>query len=297
MTQSIGDAIAAQVRRYRKLRDISFVRLAEECERIAPGCALTSASLANIERGQDLDAKRRRRDVSVEELLVLSAALRVPPFMLICPIDSPQPITAMSDFEATGLELMDWALGLRLPTLISLGAADYAVEFERNARPLRLVEVHRRLEIEVERNLWRLRNANSALDAQINALEAANISLHEADSRLADARRRAVDTQTNLDLAEALSVDAYKADAATRAAADRVANAATLADAARNELNASLEGFAAVMTEMRLVGVAHGEPPWLDEARILVDERSFRRAVGTANAKVVQEERIADAGR
>jgi len=49
---------------------------------------LTAASLGNIERGQDKGAKRRRRDVTVEELMVLARALGVPPLLLMVPLDA-----------------------------------------------------------------------------------------------------------------------------------------------------------------------------------------------------------------
>jgi transcriptional regulator with XRE-family HTH domain len=82
----VGDAIAEQVRKYRLQRGWSVRQLAEECAKHgAP--QLTTASLGNIERGQDANAKRGRREVTAEELLILAVVLRTPPVLLLCPID------------------------------------------------------------------------------------------------------------------------------------------------------------------------------------------------------------------
>lgn len=77
--------VARQVRKYRLRRGLSVRQLAEECAKLgAP--QLTSASLGNIERGQDPEARRKRRDVTVDELLVLGKALKVAPSLLMFPV-------------------------------------------------------------------------------------------------------------------------------------------------------------------------------------------------------------------
>jgi transcriptional regulator with XRE-family HTH domain len=81
---TVGDFIAAGIRTHRLRMGLSIRQLAEECaKRGAP--QLTAASLSNIERGQDENAKRKRRDVSVEELLVLAYILdAIPADLLFC---------------------------------------------------------------------------------------------------------------------------------------------------------------------------------------------------------------------
>lgn len=107
---SAGDAVAAQVRRYRLRRDLSVRQLAEECAALgAP--QLTAASLGNIERGQDQDAKRKRRDVTVDELMVLARALGVPPLLLMVPLDS-QPAIELVPGEVWGIwDAVRWVTG------------------------------------------------------------------------------------------------------------------------------------------------------------------------------------------
>lgn len=109
MTQRLGDVLAAGIREHRKRRDLSIRALAEECARIAPGgTSLTAASLSNIERGQTEGAKRRPRDVTAEELLILAAALRVPVVELLCPPGFPDDIEIVPGVPVPGWAGADW---------------------------------------------------------------------------------------------------------------------------------------------------------------------------------------------
>jgi transcriptional regulator with XRE-family HTH domain len=71
-----SDVVARRVREVRKRLGWSAERLAAECVQVgAPH--LTASVLANIESGRRDQQGRRRRDVTVDELLQLAAALRV----------------------------------------------------------------------------------------------------------------------------------------------------------------------------------------------------------------------------
>jgi hypothetical protein len=140
-SKTVGDVIAEQVRYYRKRRGWSVKALAERCA-AAGAPQLTEASLFNIERGQDGTAKRRRREVSADELLVLAYVLVAPPLMLVLPLRDGTPITV-----ADGLELHP---GLALRWMIGdedLGMPDeQADEFNRDARPMTLyIDLGRRV--------------------------------------------------------------------------------------------------------------------------------------------------------
>lgn len=103
----IGDVIAAQVRKYRLLKNWSVKRLAEECARLgAP--QLTAPSLSNIERGQDVSAKRTRRRVLVEELAVLARALDVPPLLLVFPIGQGELVEVLPGTAVPGWAAAKW---------------------------------------------------------------------------------------------------------------------------------------------------------------------------------------------
>lgn len=69
--------IAREVRRYRTERKMSAQQLADRCAQL--GMEIPRAVLANLENG-------RRPVVSVAELLILAAALDVPPVLLVAPL-------------------------------------------------------------------------------------------------------------------------------------------------------------------------------------------------------------------
>ncbi|MFC6080980.1 helix-turn-helix domain-containing protein [Sphaerisporangium aureirubrum] len=85
--QTVSDVIAAQVRLRRRRADLTRDQLAEACARHgAP--ELTFGAITNIETGRpDPETGRRRRHVTVDELIVLAQALNVAPLDLIYPGD------------------------------------------------------------------------------------------------------------------------------------------------------------------------------------------------------------------
>jgi transcriptional regulator with XRE-family HTH domain len=96
MTRRPSDVVAERVRRYRKRLGWSVRELAEECARFgAP--ELTEASLGNIERGPS--GKRKRRDVTVDEIMVLGYALGVPPLLLLVPLGENETVQLVPPYE------------------------------------------------------------------------------------------------------------------------------------------------------------------------------------------------------
>jgi transcriptional regulator with XRE-family HTH domain len=80
-----SDVVAARVRQVRKRRNLTTAQLAERCAALgAPD--LTTQALYKLEGQRDV-ASRRPRPVSVDELLVLAAALNVAPVHLLVPTD------------------------------------------------------------------------------------------------------------------------------------------------------------------------------------------------------------------
>lgn len=92
MTNEYGppsEVVAARVKEVRKKRGYrTAAGLAERCAEIgAPH--LTAQMIANIENGRrDQITGRRRRDVTVDELLILAYALSVAPVHLLVPTDA-----------------------------------------------------------------------------------------------------------------------------------------------------------------------------------------------------------------
>lgn len=113
MTQpvlSINEVIAARVREYRQRRGWSVRQLAEECAKHgAP--QLTAASLGNIERGQDEGAKRKRREVTVAELVILGYVFDIPPVLLMFPIGMDASVSVLPDVVTNPISGLLWASG------------------------------------------------------------------------------------------------------------------------------------------------------------------------------------------
>lgn len=83
--KALSDVAAAQIVRYRKRRDMTREQLAARCAELGYP-ALTGPALANIETGRRSADGRRRRDISIDELIAMAKALQVPPLLLLFPV-------------------------------------------------------------------------------------------------------------------------------------------------------------------------------------------------------------------
>lgn len=87
--RSVSDVVADRVREVRRRRGLTAAQLAVRCAALGMP-DLTASTLSNIETGRRDETGRRRRDVSVDELLTLAAALDVAPVhLLVPPLGSP----------------------------------------------------------------------------------------------------------------------------------------------------------------------------------------------------------------
>lgn len=71
--------LGERLRSFRKKRDLTAAQLAEQCTKL--GLPLSRSKIANMENG-----RARQEGVSIAEVMVLAAALEVPPVLLILPI-------------------------------------------------------------------------------------------------------------------------------------------------------------------------------------------------------------------
>jgi transcriptional regulator with XRE-family HTH domain len=78
---SASDAVAAQLREARKSRGWTGSEMADRCSRA--GLPISKSVLANIESGRPGDDGRRRRDITVDELLALALVLDIAPIYLM----------------------------------------------------------------------------------------------------------------------------------------------------------------------------------------------------------------------
>ncbi|GAA1550327.1 hypothetical protein GCM10009827_083730 [Dactylosporangium maewongense] len=92
-TENLSDVVARRVVQIRKSRSMTREQLAKRCADLGYP-SLTGPAVANIETGRRGPSGERRRDITIDELTVLAAALDVPPLVLTFPIgtDATSPV-------------------------------------------------------------------------------------------------------------------------------------------------------------------------------------------------------------
>lgn len=80
----LSDVVGEQVRRFREARNLRRIDLAERCADLG-WPALTHGALGHLETGRRDEAGVRRREVTIDEVVILATALDVPPIALILP--------------------------------------------------------------------------------------------------------------------------------------------------------------------------------------------------------------------
>ncbi|MET3984236.1 hypothetical protein [Streptomyces sp. PvR034] len=112
-----SDTIGAQVRRHRDRLGITREQLAAECARLG-AAELTYAAIVSIESGRRKPDGRRRREVTVDELLVLGLALAVPPLLLALPVGSEEAVPTVPAADPRAPHTVwRWWTGEETPTL------------------------------------------------------------------------------------------------------------------------------------------------------------------------------------
>ncbi|GAA3853904.1 hypothetical protein GCM10023084_05180 [Streptomyces lacrimifluminis] len=119
-------SVAREVRRHRQSQGLSAQQLADRCTEV--GMPIQRSVLANLESG-------RRTTVTIAEVLVLAAALNVPPAALVFPVGRTDVVEALPGKEIDPLNAVEWFSGVR--------SIDSKVPFSRNA--LFLYRRHRAL--------------------------------------------------------------------------------------------------------------------------------------------------------
>lgn len=84
---SASEVVAQQINRLRRKAGLNREQLAEKIQALAPGKSLSAAAIGNIETGRrDKDGKRRR-EVTVDEVMIFAKVLGVPPLLLVYPLN------------------------------------------------------------------------------------------------------------------------------------------------------------------------------------------------------------------
>ena len=104
-----SDIVAAQVRTIREMKGLTREQLAARCSELGE-TELTPGPIGSIETGRPDAEGRRRRRITIDELLVLAKALGVPPILLLFPADS-NLIELLPDTSISPQAAIDWFTG------------------------------------------------------------------------------------------------------------------------------------------------------------------------------------------
>lgn len=169
MADAASDIAGQRVRQMRQRLGLTARDLAARCAQIgAP--QITHTVITNLETGRPGPDGRRRRDITAGELLILAAALDVPPPYLLAPLDGDQMLAVTPALALDVMSAVAWLTGESMVTEPRAGEQAHAV-FRRSRRPLNLL---RHLFVTVHAlTAMRERGGTSAGDYRVMLEEAA----------------------------------------------------------------------------------------------------------------------------
>jgi transcriptional regulator with XRE-family HTH domain len=179
----LTSSVAAQVRYWRERRRLSAADL--EARTAELGHRLNRSVIANLEN-------KRRDTVSVAELLVLAAALDVPPNLLIAPVGAETSVEILPEVSISPWQARGWLLGAIEPPYPGSSPANW----RDSQRAIVLYDLHRRLVREheqIERRTKQLaeqRSDDLGEDGMGHRLGEAITELAYSISRIQDHRHR-----------------------------------------------------------------------------------------------------------
>lgn len=186
--------VAAQIGHYRESRGLSFQQLADKCSKL--GYPTLRTTLANLENG-------RRKSITMHEVLVISAALNVPPVLLLFPGLAQSAVEVLPGMDSPAFGAAQWFSGEqalvtlqdipdvgRVPVLANLNGYD---DWIRQAEPLELARRHAKIiqEWEDKRDLYSVLGKSDAETDQI--LAAFSRAVEDLRANLDNVRRRMTD--------------------------------------------------------------------------------------------------------
>ncbi|MFI6471496.1 helix-turn-helix domain-containing protein [Streptomyces sp. NPDC050516] len=183
--QTASEVVARQVQELRKRQALTAKGLAERCATMgAPG--MTASVIANIESGRPDLHGHRRRQITLEEWLILAQALHVAPIHLLVPIDDGSPRYELTPEEPQPTQ------GLRRESV------GWVREWIRGEAPLTFTN-ERIYRSEVPAEEWKSRERRDREGFEINkqiweALGAAGIKLKTLPTDDADTEGGGVDS-------------------------------------------------------------------------------------------------------
>lgn len=185
----LSDVAAEQITRRRKELGWNRERLAKECEQLGMP-SLTASSLTNIESGRRQDGVRRRQ-VTVDELVVLAWALRIQVPLLLAPYGQVETAELLPDVVVPTWASAHWVAGddpdswsdaEQLRTLA--GNTD---DWVAVGGPLLALRRHERLVADRMTAFGRLLRANRLHPSLVNQPEPSEIRIREITQQIEEA--------------------------------------------------------------------------------------------------------------
>jgi transcriptional regulator with XRE-family HTH domain len=125
-------AVAAEVRRWRERRGLSAQQLSDKTRDL--GFHVPRSVIANLETN-------RRDTIGVAEILILAAALDVPPIQLITPVGLKEKLGTLPGLSLSAWEARGWIIGAILPRYHSRSLTNW----QDGRRAIVLYDIHRLL--------------------------------------------------------------------------------------------------------------------------------------------------------
>ncbi|MEU9516616.1 helix-turn-helix transcriptional regulator [Micromonospora sp. NPDC048169] len=192
----LSDVVAEEVARLRRASGLNRDELAKRCaER---GYPLTGATIANIETGRrDAKTGKRRREVTVDELVVLADALDTVPALLVFPLGRSAVTEWIGQGSVDTWVAVRWFGGQGDNPIVALGSTEHLERERANRLPIRLFSDYE----QANRRLWHARAKVGALRSRATAgdgdaaqlLRWAEESAAEAEEAVQFIRQRMVD--------------------------------------------------------------------------------------------------------
>ena len=124
--------VADQVRHWRKQRGMTAAELADRTEQL--GYLIPRSVIANLEN-------HRRNTITIAEVLVLAAALDVPPVLLIAPVGRRREAEVLPGLRLSTWRIRGWIHGVVEPEYQGFSAAGW----QNSRRAIVLYDIHRLL--------------------------------------------------------------------------------------------------------------------------------------------------------
>ena len=134
----LSDEVAEEVSRLRRAAGLNRDQLADRCADL--GLPLSAAAIANIETGRRGKDGERRREVTVDELVVLARALQVTPLELVMPLAKSETIEVFPGHRVPRWQAVQWFAAEAPLTDGEPGSGQLLALFRQHAQLL--AEVH-----------------------------------------------------------------------------------------------------------------------------------------------------------